>query len=230
MKFPLPFPAVLAALAVMLFARCAPAPEASAKEDLSLLFEDDFSGPLEAWAMTDPDAWRLAADGGRAVLELFSQSRYEPPVRSPRNIAWIEGIEVSDFVLEVLVRSTHEEYDHRDICVFWGGQSPSRFYYAHLASRADENANSIFLVDDAPRVSIAGRRSRGTEWDDDYHLLRVERDTAAGTINVYFDDRTVPTMTARDRTFIRGRVGIGSFDDTGRFDRVRLWGIRSSEF
>jgi hypothetical protein len=33
-----------------------------------------------------------------------------------------------------------------------------------------------------------------------------------------------PIMTARDCTFKWGRVGIGSFDDIGNFDRVILWG------
>ena len=33
---------------------------------------------------------------------------------------------------------------------------------------------------------------------------------------------TKAVMTATDRTFTRGAIGIGSFDDTGMFRRVEL--------
>jgi hypothetical protein len=39
---------------------------------------------------------------------------------------------------------------------------------------------------------------------------------------VFFDNMDEPIMTAEDRRFERGTVGFGSFDDTGRFDDVRL--------
>ena len=35
--------------------------------------------------------------------------------------------------------------------------------------------------------------------------------------------------TTVDKTFTSGRIGIGSFDDTGDFDSVRLWGRTVSE-
>jgi hypothetical protein len=31
-------------------------------------------------------------------------------------------------------------------------------------------------------------------------------------------------MTAVDKTFVSGQVGVGSFDDTGRFDDLRVYG------
>ena len=31
-------------------------------------------------------------------------------------------------------------------------------------------------------------------------------------------------MTAQDKTFLHGKVGFGSFDDTGNVDNIVLWG------
>jgi len=45
-------------------------------------------------------------------------------------------------------------------------------------------------------------------------------------IKTYFDDMTTPVMLAMDKTFLRGRIGIGSFDDTANFDDIRVWGER----
>jgi hypothetical protein len=33
-----------------------------------------------------------------------------------------------------------------------------------------------------------------------------------------------PAMSAHDQTFGHGRLGVGSFDDTGMFDEIRIWG------
>jgi hypothetical protein len=72
-------------------------------------------------------------------------------------------------------------------------------------------------------VSIAKTRTEGTKWNDNWHKVRLLRDIESGTIEVFFDDKPSPIMTAVDRTFAQGRVGVGSFDDTGQFDDIRLW-------
>src|SRR5690606_4965308 len=97
--------------------------------DLPLAYQSDF-GPkgLEGWSFTDPDAWRVATVDGKAVLEQHQASKYEPKVRSPFNIALIEGLDVSDFVLDLKVRQTGRDYGHRDACLFFGHQDPSHFY------------------------------------------------------------------------------------------------------
>jgi len=41
------------------------------------------------------------------------------------------------------------------------------------------------------------------------------------------DDMEKPTMTAHDKTFKSGRIGIGTFDDTADFAEVKLWGNKA---
>ena len=43
-----------------------------------------------------------------------------------------------------------------------------------------------------------------------------------GTIEVYFDDMTKPHMSVVDKTYGKGRIGIGSFDDMNDFDNIKL--------
>ncbi|GAB4254228.1 MAG: hypothetical protein Kow00109_29700 [Acidobacteriota bacterium] len=191
---------------------------------LPLVYETNFDeGDLDDWYFTDPQAWEIVAEGAGKAFALTGASQYEPPVRSPANLALLRDLWVTDFVLEVRVKSTKEEYPHRDLCFFFGWQSPSRFYYAHLASAADPHAHSIFLVRDEPRVSIAQERTQGVQWGDGWHTVRIERDTRAGTIRVFFDDLENPVMVAQDTNFTFGRIGLGSFDDVGRFDDLKLW-------
>jgi hypothetical protein len=192
---------------------------------LPLVFTTDFEdGSLWDWQPTDPQAWRIEDSGGNRVLALYKQSDYEPEVRSPVNINLIKDVEVTSFVLELKMHSTTKDYGHRDMCLFFGYQDPLHFYYVHIANQSDAHANSIFIVNGQPRVSIAKTRTEGTKWDENWHTVRLERDVENGTIKVFFDDGAKPIMTALDHNFKWGSIGVGSFDDTGQFDEIRLLG------
>jgi len=195
-------------------------------QGMSLLFKADFEdGKLDDWQPTDANAWRIEDLDGGKVLSLFGRSKYRPKVRSPLNINLIKAVSASDFVLELKMLSTTKDYGHRDLCIFFGYQDPSHFYYVHIANKSDAHANSIFAVDGKPRVSIAKTRTGGTRWDDKWHTVRLVREVKTGKIEVYFDDMTKPIMTAVDSRFKWGKAGVGSFDDTGKFDDLKLWGI-----
>lgn len=194
-------------------------------DGLPLVFSEDFENGADRWEQTDSSAWQIVDENGNHVFNQFKQSEYEPPHRSPLNQARIKDLWVSDFILEVKAKQTGHEYGHRDLCFFYHYQDPAHFYYTHIASIADPHANSIFLVNDAPRISIAVMRNDGTTWiDEKYHTIRVVRKTEPGTIEIYFDDMAKPIMKAVDKTFTVGRIGFGSFDDTGMFDDIRIWG------
>ena len=200
---------------------------ASLPDGYKLLYEQTFAdaAALKDFVMTDPAAWKWAADGKSAALELVQQSKYEPAVRSPFNIALIADKVFSDFVLEADLIQTGKEYGHRDMCLFFGFQNPTNFYYTHIATAADEHAHNVFLVKNAPRTKIAKETTKGVNWGlNVWHKVRLERKLSDGAIKVYFDDLAKPIMVAEDKTFGAGWIGFGSFDDTGKVDNIRVWG------
>jgi hypothetical protein len=192
-----------------------------------LLYEQDFQKPdaIKDFVMTDPKAWKIAATNDQRALELTKQSRYSPPVRSPVNIALIADKVFTDFIIEVDLIQTGREYGHRDMCLFYGVQNPTNFYYTHIATAADPNAHNVFVVTNAPRKNIAKETTKGVNWGlNVWHKVRLERDTKSGSIKVYFDDFSKPIMLAEERTLASGYIGFGSFDDTGMIDNIRIWG------
>lgn len=191
---------------------------------LPLAFFDDFESGAGRWTQTDPNAWKVAPKDKGQVYSLYRQSQYEPSVRSPFNIARIRDLSVSDFVVQAKMEQTGAEYGHRDMVVVFGYQDPSHFYYVHIATKSDEVANSILIVNGAPRVSIVKERTAGTDWSTGFHDVRIVRNSTTGSIEVYFDDMDKPIMRAEDKTFLAGGIGFGSFDDTGNLDDVIVWG------
>lgn len=180
---------------------------------------DLISVPVDVkhWEMTDPESWNLS----QGVLKLTQKkSRYQPPVRSPLHIAWYQPESFDNFEMDVEVLSTEKDYNHRDACLFFGYQSPSEFYYVHLGKQADPHANQIFIVNKAARKKISLTTTEGTPWDDQWHRVRLVRNVETGDIAVFFDDMIKPAMTANDKSFGKGRIGVGSFDDTAEFKNL----------
>ena len=72
--------------------------QAAAK--LPLLVHEDFEKGADAWQPTDPAAWKLEkADGNTVYSQFQRRSKYDPPHRSPYNIALLKDVVVGDFVL-----------------------------------------------------------------------------------------------------------------------------------
>jgi hypothetical protein len=193
--------------------------------DGPVLLTEDFEHGADRWEPKDSKQWKIKSGENGHVFSLFDKKgSYKPPHRSPVNICLLKDITVGDFQLTAKVLSTHPDYGHRDSVIVFGYQDPAHFYYVHLATKADDHANQIFIVNGADRKKISLTTTPGTQWDDHWHTLRVVRQVKEGTIEIYFDDLKKPVMTAQDKTFTWGRVGIGSFDDTSDWDDIELRG------
>jgi hypothetical protein len=194
--------------------------------DYKLLYQQDFKSAeaMNDFVFTDVKAWKITS-GDKQALELAGKSDYKPPFRSPVNIALLKGKAFEDFIIEADCLQTGKEYGHRDMVFFYGYQSPSRFYYTHIATSADNNAHNCFIVNEAARVKFGHEVTKGVNWGlGVWHHVRLERKASDGTVRVFFDDMANPIMTAEDKTFGAGAVGFGSFDDTGKIANVKIWG------
>jgi len=210
---------IIPILAVAIFPGILPADDPQQDDaQENVLFSDDFQRPSKRWEFLDPDTWKMKQHRDNKTIEITERaSAYKPPVRSPGHVALIRDLEVGSFELSFRVRSTKDTGNHRDCCVFFGYQDDQHFYYAHLGAKPDPHSGQIMIVNEAPRKAITENK-RLTPWDDQWHRVKLTRDLSNGTIKVYFDDMETPHMEVTDRTFGKGRVGIGSFDDLNEFD------------
>jgi hypothetical protein len=214
---------LLAAAASLLCACCKQGPS-----DLALLAESDFeNGSTAGWQPNDPAHWRVVGDNGSTVYELTAAG--EPgQVRAPTSWSLWAGRDVASFEFSGRVRChTDPAIAVRDMCLFFHFQDPTHFYYVHFAGSSDEVHNIIGLVNGADRVRINAEPAGTSTFrltDREWHAFKVVCDAETGEIRAYLDDMTEPILTARDRTLGHGLVGVGSFDDTGAFDDLKLRG------
>ncbi len=183
-------------------------------------FADDFENGTSRWQMLDPQTWTHRTLDGSNVIEITARkSEYRPPVRSPHHVALVKDLQLGSFEMTFRVKSTKDTGNHRDCCVFFNYVDDQHFYYVHLGARPDPHSGQIMIVNEAPRRALTDNQKR-TPWDDQWHRVKVVRDVESGRIAVYFDDMETPHMEVTDRTFVTGRIGLGSFDDLNAFDDV----------
>lgn len=193
-----------------------------------LVYSQDFKSEaaLQDFHCTSPQHWKYIADKKQpAIGHTHCGGKYRPPHRSPHNIALIHGQQFESFVLDVQVRQTGKEYGHRDACLFFNYQDKANFYYVHIATRSDNHAHQIFIVDDKPRTKISTKTTKGYDWGkpDQWHHVRLVRDVESGKIEVYVNDMSQPLMTASDKEHGLGYLGFGSFDDEGCVSKIRVY-------
>ena len=218
-------------------------------EGYALQYEQSFNSKnsYDDFMMTDSSAWVLKKKKGNQFLALEGESKYEPPHRSPLNIALIKGKTFGSFVLEVDILQSGVKgtpiaqfmkenpdptkaggYAHRDHCFFFGFQDPAHYMYIHVAKTGDNNAHNVFVVNESPRTPITDFRTVGVDWGVNvWRKIRIVRDAAKNTVALYFDDMLTPIMIADDVPFERGFIGFGSFDDIGWVDNIKIWAPES---
>ena len=183
------------------------------------------SGGLSGWTVPKAEDWEIAAEGANRFLRLRKEGVIGEP-RRPLQYALRQGLCVGDFDLRVKVRRTG-----KSMMIAFGYQDTLHFYYAHISADSGSHAvhNGLFQVNGGERFRIGGQGSAPVLPDQNWHEIRLVRRVAGGEIELWVDRDREPRFRHRDSSFQFGRVGLGSFNETGEFDDFRLEGQSSSE-
>jgi hypothetical protein len=202
----------------------------TAVQELPLLFSSDFeSGRADGWRPNNPKHWQVVDLDGSKVYALTAPGE-QGRVRAPTSWSVAEGYDVTSFEFTGRLKCDVDPANaRRDLCVFFHFQDPTHFCYVHFSASSDEAHNIIALVNGADRLKInlePPGKSTFRLTDKSWHTFKVRGDAPSGRIEAYLDDMNEPILTAVDRTLSHGLVGVGSFDDLGFFDDLRLRGER----
>jgi hypothetical protein len=188
-------------------------------------FRPQLTGPdaLAEWSWDGSGSWTVI--DGKLVLE--KAGKPAGPIRRPAALAILKTDPLKRVTFKAEVRSmAPQDVLRRDVNLIFGYESPSRFYYVHLSGVTDAVHHGIFLVADADRRRIDDGKGQPQLKDQNWHRVRLERDGTTGRIEVYVDGSKAPVLVASDTTIRTGRVGLGSFDDTGEFCKIEITGSR----
>jgi hypothetical protein len=180
------------------------------------------------WDVPERADWKV--DTSAAVPELQLLNGKEPPSNLPRRPMQFALAQTEPF------GSVTVEADimplARSVIIVYDYQNPAHFNYAHLSTDTGTKQpvhNGIFHVYGGERVRISNPAGppafpQTQRW---YHVkLTVGGDT--GAVTVLVDGKQIPALSAVDVSLKQGRVGLGSFDETGKFRNIKISGQRAA--
>ncbi|HTY39434.1 MAG TPA: hypothetical protein VMH23_20120 [Bacteroidota bacterium] len=196
-------------------------PTVDAQQRISVKPDLNSRQGIGKWDLDGSGVWEIS--NGKLVISKAGVPA--GPIRRPAALAILKTISLRRATIEGEIHSTAPlDVVRRDLDVVVSYESPTRFYYIHLAGVTDSVHNGIFLVNHADRVRIDSGKGKPQLQDTLWHSVRVERDGLSGRISVFVDRSKAPVLEAVDTTICCGRVGFGSFDDTGEFRNIVVTG------
>jgi len=176
------------------------------------------------WTLPAASDWKIEEQGNESVLRLIAPRGPLPGPRRPIQFALAETPEFRRVTVDLDARPL----DHSLIVVF-AYRDAAHFNYAHLSidpATKEHVHNGVFHVYGGERVRISSEAGpaafpASNRW---YHV-RLTHDGESGTVGVMVDGRSIPALHAIDLSLRSGRVGIGSFDETGDFKNVKVDGV-----
>jgi len=112
-----------------------------------------------------------------------------------------------------------------DIVEIFGYKDSIHFYYAHISNDNHQVHNIIGVAngdDRLPISSVLDDDSKASLRDYDWHKIKITRNVKKGSIKLFIDNMNEPIHSIIDKTLQHGKIGVGSFDDFGKFKNLEI--------
>jgi len=173
------------------------------------------------WSVPVAADWKVDTENSAPVLRLLEHRGPLPGPRRPIQFALADLPEYGRVTLEADVRPLGAS-----LLIAFAYRDESHFDYAHLS--VDTGAkqpvhNGIFHVYGGERVRISSERGPAAfTATGRWHHVKLTHDAIAGTVDVLVDGHALPALHAVDLSLGAGKIGPGSFDETGEFQNVTI--------
>jgi hypothetical protein len=158
------------------------------------------------------------------TLELVVKHEPGTP-RRPKQFALLEEGPFTEFTLEVDVKR-----NGKSLLLVFAHQDDGHFNYAHISldDPAKQNVhNGVFHVFGGERVRISPLEGGpGLLPSSDWTPVKLVWNGKTGEVVCYANGKTSAALRAVDLSLKHGRMGLGSFNETGSFRNLRVTGTR----
>jgi hypothetical protein len=173
------------------------------------------------WTVPALSDWTIDRDHAAPVLRLSASRGPLPGPRRPIQFALTGLADYERVTVEADVMPLGSS-----LLIVFAYRDEAHFDYAHLSTDPASSQpvhNGIFHVYGGERVRISPDRGPAAfaasgRW---FHI-KLTHDALAGAVRVMVDGQPLPALEAVDRSLGPGKLGMGSFDETGAFKNVTI--------
>ena len=173
----------------------------------------------ERWTVQSVSDWAVENNALRLRVSA------EPPAGQPRRptkFALLDSKPYSKVMVEGEVKR-----NGRSVIIVYAWQDDAHYNYAHISvdSAVKENMhNGMFHIFGGERVRMSGLDGPGSLPTEDWTPVKLAFDGESGRCYVEVNGKRNPSLDAVDLSLRWGRVGLGSFDETGDFRNIWITG------
>lgn len=186
----------------------------------SLLFAADTLSVFgQKWTVQMASDWVVADN----LLQLKVSA--EPPAGQPRRPTKYALLESKPFT-KVTVEAEIKR-NARSLIIVYAYQDEAHYDYAHISvdtGVAQNVHNGMFHIFGGERVRISSLDGPSSLPTEDWTPVKLVFDGDSGHTYVEVNGKRNPSLDAADLSLRWGRVGLGSFDETGDFRNVKVTG------
>jgi hypothetical protein len=184
----------------------------------ALIAADTFTIFGHRWTTDRPQDWSVE----NGILRLLTSS--EPPPEQPRRPTHYV---LAETAYRKVTMKAEVKRGGRSLILVYAWQDASHYNYIHISSdmAIKQNVhNGVFHVFGGERVRISSLDGPASLPTQDWTPVKLEFDGDTGRCYVEVNGQHNPSLAAVDLSLRQGRVGIGSFDETGDVRNVRING------
>lgn len=179
------------------------------------------AGSIEAFGMkwSVPNAKEWSFQNG--VLTMLAARPQENP-RFPVQYALLSDKSYEQVTIECEVKR-----EGGSMILVYAWRDATHFNYAHLSVDSPEKQivhNGIFHVYGGERVRISKAIGPGSLPLREWTKVKLDYDAKSGRVDVLVDGKPYPSLVGVDLSLGAGKVGLGSFFETGEFRNVKISG------
>jgi hypothetical protein len=171
------------------------------------------------WIVGQASDWSVE----NGILRLLVPGEPPPGVpRRPQKIALAETPAFRRVTVEAEVRRAK-----RSLVIVYAWQDDSHYNYAHISSdtaAATDVHNGMFHIFGGERVRMSPLEGEAALPTQEWTPVKLVFDGDSGRCYVEVNGKRNPSLEAVDLSLRYGRVGLGSFNETGDFRGVRITG------
>jgi len=174
------------------------------------------------WQVMAAEDWKVEGSGASEVLHLVTAKPQQRDPRRPTQFALAETEPIGKFTLEVEVKRITPK---GSLIIVYAWERDGYFNYLHLSDDTAakvEVHNGIFHCYGGDRVRISPKAGPATLPTDGWHKVKMTYDASKGLLESWVDGVTSPSIKGIDLSLGAGRIGLGSFFNTGSFRNFRL--------
>ncbi|MBN2166377.1 MAG: hypothetical protein JW717_08890 [Marinilabiliaceae bacterium] len=177
---------------------------------------------ISKFSFTHPSNWMITKNGKSGKdLKCFLGINNKINAFFPYETALLNE-NFGNFIMTFDYMQNNKSFTVRDICVLFGYQDSTHYYYAQAAADNNKYCHNIFKVNNDRPVQIGNNFNKGVVWNyQKWHNITIIRNIENPKVELYIDGELI--LESSEPNGKEGKIGFGTYGSSFKIDNLKIW-------